>query len=147
MNGLGECASCAGGMYGTRGTRGLGAIVMEPLRGGVGDGATSAISEMMAGAGVAAPGAMMLGSAIQAGFGGRPELIVDALKEGPKSLVATALTVVVIDVLIQGGDVLAEVAWQSGRADTMAVLDTLADTMGAAGGRFAARGQVKMKHL
>lgn len=81
--------------------------------------------------------AMMLGSAIQAGLGGRPELIVDALKEGPKSLVATALTIVVIDVLIQGGDVLAEVAWQSGRADTMAVLDTLADTMGAAGGGFA----------
>lgn len=81
--------------------------------------------------------AMMLGSAIQVGLGGRPELIVDALKEGPKSLVATALTVVVIDVLIQGGDVLAEVAWQSGRADTMAVLDSLADTMGAAGGGFA----------
>lgn len=64
----GTCAGCAGqGMYGTRGTRGLGAIVMEPLRGGVGDGATSAVSELMAGAGIAAPGAMMLGSAIYGG--------------------------------------------------------------------------------
>jgi hypothetical protein len=81
--------------------------------------------------------AMMLISAIQAGFGGRPELIVDALKEGPKSIVATALTVVVIDVLLQGGDVLADVAWASGRADTMQVLDGLASTMGAAGGGFA----------
>jgi hypothetical protein len=34
--------------------------------------------------------AMMLASAVQAGFGGRPELIVDALKEGPKAIVASA---------------------------------------------------------
>src|SRR4051794_10951097 len=39
--------------------------------------------------------AMMLTSAIQAGFGGRPELVVDALKEGPKAIFATAVTVVV----------------------------------------------------
>ena len=50
--------------------------------------------------------AMMLMSAIQAGFGGRPELVVDALKEGPKAIVATALTVVVMDVLIRGADAL-----------------------------------------
>ena len=50
--------------------------------------------------------AMMLTSAIQAGFGGRPELVVDALKEGPKAIVATALTVVVMDVLIRGADAL-----------------------------------------
>lgn len=82
--------------------------------------------------------AMMLASAIQAGLAGRPELIVDALKEGPKAIVATALTVVVLDVMLQGADMLAEVVWQGGRQDTMTVLDGLADTMGAAGGGFAA---------
>jgi hypothetical protein len=78
--------------------------------------------------------AMMLVSAVQAGFGGRPELIVDALKEGPKALVATALTVVVMDVLIQGGDVLANVAWQAGRGDAQHVLDGLAVTLTSSGG-------------
>ena len=82
--------------------------------------------------------AMMLASAIQAGLAGRPELIVDALKEGPKAIVATALTVVVLDVMLQGADMLAEVVWQGGRQDTMTALDGLADTMGAAGGGFAA---------
>ena len=61
--------------------------------------------------------ALMLASAVQAGFGGRPELIVDALKEGPKAIVASALTVTVMDVLIRGADVLSDVAWQAGRAD------------------------------
>ena len=58
--------------------------------------------------------AMMLGSAVQAGFGGRPELIVDALKEGPKAIVASALTVTVMDVLIRGSNVIGDVAWQAG---------------------------------
>ena len=59
----------------------------------------------------------MLASAIQAGFGGRPELIVDALKEGPKAIVATAVTVMVMDVLIRGADVLGRrrVAGRAGR--------------------------------
>jgi len=78
--------------------------------------------------------ALMLGSAIQAGFGGRPELIVDALKEGPKAIVASALTVTVMDVLIRGADVLADVAWQAGRSDAQSVLDGLARTMSSAGG-------------
>jgi hypothetical protein len=82
--------------------------------------------------------AMMLASAIQAGLAGRPELIVDALKEGPKAIVATALTVVVLDVMLQGADMLAAVVWQGGRDDTMTVLDGLASTMGLAGGGFAA---------
>ena len=95
---------------------------------------TSGVIAPMASVAVAITLAMMLVSAIQAGFGGRPELIVDALKEGPKALVATALTVVVMDVMIQGGDVLADVAWQAGRGDAQQVLDTLAATLSSSGG-------------
>ena len=78
--------------------------------------------------------AMMLASAIQAGFGGRPELIIDALKEGPKAIAATAVTLVVMDVLIRGADVLAEVAWQAGRGDTATVMDSMASIITRAGG-------------
>jgi hypothetical protein len=80
--------------------------------------------------------AMMLVSAVQAGFGGRPELVVDALKEGPKAIVATALTLVVMDVLVQGADVLADAVWQAGRGDAETVIDGLAKTV-SAGGPFA----------
>ena len=78
--------------------------------------------------------ALMLASAVQAGFGGRPELIVDAFKEGPKSIVATSLTVVVMDVLIRGADALSATIWQAGRADSQRVLEGLAGTMSRAGG-------------
>jgi hypothetical protein len=78
--------------------------------------------------------AMMLLSAVQAGFGGRPELIVDAFKEGPKAIVATSLTLVVMDVLIRGADVLSDTVWQTGRGDAQKVLDGLAATMSNAGG-------------
>lgn len=77
--------------------------------------------------------AMMLASAIQAGFGGRPELIIDALKEGPKAIVASALTVVVMDVLIRGADLISDVVWQTGRQDTQEALDTIATVIGSAG--------------
>ena len=90
---------------------------------------TNGLIRPLAGVAVGITVAMMLASAIQAGLGGRPELIIDALKEGPKSLVATALTVVVMDVMIQGGDVLADVAWQAGRGDAQPVLDGLAATI------------------
>ena len=83
----------------------------------------------LAGIALAITVALMLASAIQAGFAGRPELIVDALKEGPKAIVATALTVTVMDVLLRGADVLADVVWQAGRADTQQVLDGLARTL------------------
>lgn len=78
--------------------------------------------------------ALMLASAIQAGFAGRPELIGDALKEGPKAIVATAVTVTVMDVLVRGADVISEVVWQAGRADAQQVMDGLAATMSHAGG-------------
>ncbi|MFN6118804.1 MAG: hypothetical protein ACK5CE_04070 [Actinomycetes bacterium] len=76
----------------------------------------------------------MLASAIQAGFGGRPEMIIDAIKEGPKALFATAVTVVVMDVMIQGGDAIADVAWQAGRPQAQQVMDGLAATMVSSGG-------------
>jgi len=88
----------------------------------------------MAGISIGITIAMMLASAIQAGFGGRPELIIDAIKEGPKAIVATALTVVVMDVMVRGADVLADVAWQSGRGDAQQVLDGMAATMVSSGG-------------
>ena len=77
--------------------------------------------------------AMMLASAVQAGFGGRPELVVDALKEGPKAIVASALTVVVMDVLIRGADQLAAAVWQTGRGDTQVVMDSVAEVTSGAG--------------
>jgi hypothetical protein len=61
---------------------------------------TNGLIRPLAGVAVGITVAMMLASAIQAGLGGRPELIIDALKEGPKSLVATALTVAVVDVMM-----------------------------------------------
>lgn len=77
--------------------------------------------------------AMMLMSAVQAGVGGRPELIVDALKEGPKAILATSLTIVVMDVLIRAADAISAVVWQAGRIDAQKVLDGLAATVAASG--------------
>jgi hypothetical protein len=93
----------------------------------------SGLVEPIAALSVSVTVAMMLASAVQAGFGGRPELIVDALKEGPKSIAATAVTLIVVDKLIEGADVLSEVVWQTGRGDAQAVLDGLAATMAATG--------------
>lgn len=83
--------------------------------------------------------ALMLASAVQAGFAGRPELVADAFKEGPKAIVASALTVTVLDVLLQGADVLAGAVWQAGRADTVRVLDgvvTAVTSSGSLGSTF-----------
>ena len=77
---------------------------------------------------------MMLASAIQAGFGGRPELIVDALKEGPKAHRRDRADGGGDGCDDPGGDVLADVAWQAGRGDAQQVLDGLAATMGSSGG-------------
>lgn len=95
---------------------------------------TDGLIRPLAGISVGITIAMMLASAIQAGFGGRPELIVDALKEGPKALFATGITVVVMDMMIQAGDAIADVAWQAGRPQAQQVLDGLAATMVSAGG-------------
>lgn len=95
---------------------------------------TEGLLRPLAGISVGITVAMMLASAIQAGFGGRPELIIDAIKEGPKALFATAVTVVVMDVMIQGGDAIADVAWQAGRPQAQQVMDGLAATMVSSGG-------------
>jgi hypothetical protein len=87
----------------------------------------------LAGLALAVTVAMMLASAVQAGFGGRPELIVDTVKESAKSIVATAVTVIVMDVMIQGADAFSNVAWQAGRGDAKRVMDGLAATMAKAG--------------
>jgi hypothetical protein len=87
----------------------------------------------LAGLALAVTVAMMLASAVQAGFGGRPELIVDAIKESAKSIVATAVTVIVMDVMIQGADAFSTVAWRAGRGDAQRVMDGLASTMSKAG--------------
>ncbi|MGE0795936.1 MAG: hypothetical protein AB7O29_11445 [Acidimicrobiia bacterium] len=93
----------------------------------------SGLVEPLAAIAVGITVAMMLSSAVQAGFGGRPELVVDALKEGPKAIVASALTVVVMDVLIRGADAIAEAVWQTGRGDTQEVLDSVAEVTSGAG--------------
>src|SRR4051812_27135996 len=97
---------------------------------------TSGLVRPLAGVALAITIALMLASAVQAGFAGRPELISDALKEGPKAIVATALTVTVMDVLLRGADLLAGVVWQAGRGDTQHVMDGLAKVI-SAGGPFA----------
>ncbi|WP_051062582.1 hypothetical protein [Ilumatobacter nonamiensis] len=78
--------------------------------------------------------ALMLASAIQAGLAGRPELILDAIKEGPKAIVATALTVVVMDVAIRGADAITETIWNAGQGDVMSMLDSIVETQSVAGG-------------
>lgn len=93
----------------------------------------SGMVEPLAGLSLSITVAMMLASAIQAGFGGRPELIVDALKEGPKAIAATAVTVVVMDVLVRGADAISEAVWQTGRGDAQQVLDSMAGVMSGAG--------------
>ncbi|MGE0139378.1 MAG: hypothetical protein AB7R77_16300 [Ilumatobacteraceae bacterium] len=67
--------------------------------------------------------AMMLASAIQAALAGRPEQIGDAVKQGIWAVVASALTVTVIDVLIGVVDEASAIVWQSGRADLVSMIE------------------------
>ena len=69
--------------------------------------------------------AMMLASAIQAALAGRPEQIGDAIKEGIRAIVASALTVTVIVVLIGVTDEAAAQVWQVGRADLVTMLERM----------------------
>lgn len=80
--------------------------------------------------------AMMLASATQAALAGRPEQIGDAVKEGMRAIVATALTVTVIDVLIGIVDEASAMVWASGRADLVTMLEQVAQ-VAAAGGPLA----------
>lgn len=80
--------------------------------------------------------AMMLASAIQSALGGRPEQIVDALKEGPKAVVASVFTITVIDLLLRVVDETSEMIWEVGRDDMasmvegMLVIVTLSNVIG-----------------
>ena len=67
--------------------------------------------------------AMMLASGIQAALAGRPEQILDAVRQGIWSIVASALTVTVIDLLLGLVDEASAMVWQSGRADLVSMIE------------------------
>jgi hypothetical protein len=67
--------------------------------------------------------AMMLASGIQAALAGRPEQILDAIRQGMWSIVASALTVTVIDLLLGLVDEASAMVWQSGRADLVSMIE------------------------
>lgn len=67
--------------------------------------------------------AMMLASGIQAALAGRPEQILDAIRQGIWSIVASALTVTVIDLLLGLVDEASAMVWQSGRADLVGMIE------------------------
>lgn len=70
--------------------------------------------------------AMMLMSAIQAALAGRPEQIGDAVKQGVRAIVATALTVTVVDVLIGVTDEASAMVWDIGREDLVDTIERIA---------------------
>jgi type IV secretion system protein TrbL len=70
--------------------------------------------------------AMMLASAIQAALAGRPEQIGDAVKQGVRAIVATALTVSAVDVLIGVTDEAAAAVWDIGREDLVTTMERIA---------------------
>ena len=83
--------------------------------------------------------AMMLASAVQAALAGRPEQIGDAVKEGIRAIVASALTLTVLDVLIGVTDETSAMVWQVGRADLVRMLEgmvVVATTTGPLGSTF-----------
>ena len=83
--------------------------------------------------------AMMLASAMQAALAGRPEQIGDAVKEGIRAIVASALTLTVLDVLIGVTDETSAMVWQVCRADLVRMLEgmvVVATTTGPLGSTF-----------
>lgn len=83
--------------------------------------------------------AMMLASAVQAALAGRPEQIGDAVKEGARAIVASALTLTVLDVLIGVVDEASAMVWQIGRPDLVIMLERMvlvATTTGPLGSTF-----------
>lgn len=89
--------------------------------------------------GLAVVVAMMLASATQAALAGRPEQIGDAVKEGVRAIVASALTVTAIDVLIGVTDEASAAVWEVGRADLVTMIEAMvvvATTTGPLGATF-----------
>lgn len=83
--------------------------------------------------------AMMLASSVQAALAGRPEQIADAVKEGVRAIVSSALTVIVLDVLIGVTDETSAMVWQVGRPDLVRMLESMvvvASTAGPLGSTF-----------
>jgi hypothetical protein len=74
---------------------------------------------------VAVTVAMMLASGIQAALAGRPEQILDAFKHGAWSIVATALTVTVMDVMVQLVDGVSAGIWDHARDDLQHLLESV----------------------
>jgi hypothetical protein len=83
--------------------------------------------------------AMMLASAVQAALAGRPEQIGDAVKAGIRAIVASALTLTVLDLLVGVVDESAAMVWQVGRPDLVDMLEgivAVATTSGPLGSTF-----------
>jgi hypothetical protein len=69
--------------------------------------------------------AMMLASAIQAALAGRPEQVGDAVRESARAIVASALTITVVDVMVGIVDEAADAVWQIGRDDLIAMIERM----------------------
>lgn len=67
--------------------------------------------------------ALMLASGIQAALAGRPEQILDAFRQAAWSIVASALTLTVIDVLLALVDEVSAAVWATGREDLVTTLE------------------------
>jgi type IV secretion system protein TrbL len=77
--------------------------------------------------------AMMLASGMQAALAGRPEQILDAVRQGVWAIVASALTVTVVDLLLGVVDEASATVWQSGRGALVQMIEgivTVATTTG-----------------
>jgi hypothetical protein len=75
--------------------------------------------------------ALMLASAIQAALAGRPEQILDAFKQGAWSIVATALSITVIDLLLAIVDEATAAIWATVRPDLQRLLEGVITAMSA----------------
>jgi len=75
--------------------------------------------------------ALMLASAIQAALAGRPEQILDAFRQGAWSIVATALSLIVIEVLLAVVDAAAAGIWGQVRPDLQRLLEGVIAAMSA----------------
>ncbi len=75
--------------------------------------------------------ALMLASAIQAALAGRPEQIADAFKQAAWSIVATALSITVMDTMLGVVDELSAGIWSHARADLQGLLEWVIAIMGA----------------
>lgn len=83
--------------------------------------------------------AMMLASAVQAALAGRPEQIGDAVKQGIRAIVASTLTLTILDLLVEVVDESAAMVWQVGRPDLVDMLEAIvavATTNGPLGTTF-----------